>query len=167
MLDDVGNTLQRKYGIGQRAMLLIRLDGYLGLRHDEWAPETHRHIVVTGASSGIGWATALRLARILRGSQPRRRRCAEQSAHPGHAITPLLMDVTNAEQIGAAVESVAGHVGSAGLNALVDNTTPDDSFSLHIDLALAVGEPVTSSPGQCCFWSRRTESRRCGGPTAR
>ena len=31
------------------------------------------------------------------------------------------MDVTNAEQIGAAVESVAAHVGSGGLNALVDN----------------------------------------------
>ena len=31
------------------------------------------------------------------------------------------MDVTNAEQIGAPVESVAAHVGSGGLNALVDN----------------------------------------------
>jgi len=45
MLVDVGNTLRRKYRIRQRAMLLIRPDGYLALRHDEWAPETlHRQL---------------------------------------------------------------------------------------------------------------------------
>jgi hypothetical protein len=38
-LVDVGNTLRRKYRIDRRAMLLIRPDGYLALRHDEWAPE--------------------------------------------------------------------------------------------------------------------------------
>ena len=45
----------------------------------------------------------------------------KRSAQLGQTITPLLMDVTNAEQIGAALESVAAHVGSGGLNALVDN----------------------------------------------
>ncbi len=39
-LVDIGNTLRRKYRIGRRAMLLVRPDGYLALRHDEWAPET-------------------------------------------------------------------------------------------------------------------------------
>jgi len=43
ILVDVGNTLRRKYGIDQRAMLPIRPDGYLALRHDEWAPETLRN----------------------------------------------------------------------------------------------------------------------------
>jgi 2-polyprenyl-6-methoxyphenol hydroxylase-like FAD-dependent oxidoreductase len=38
-LVDIGNTLRRKYRIRQRAMLLIRPDGYLALRHDDWAPE--------------------------------------------------------------------------------------------------------------------------------
>jgi 2-polyprenyl-6-methoxyphenol hydroxylase-like FAD-dependent oxidoreductase len=42
VLIDIGNTLRRKYRIRQRAMLLVRPDGYLALRHDEWAPETLR-----------------------------------------------------------------------------------------------------------------------------
>jgi 2-polyprenyl-6-methoxyphenol hydroxylase-like FAD-dependent oxidoreductase len=38
-LVDVGNTLRRKCKVERRAMLLIRPDGYLALRHDEWVPE--------------------------------------------------------------------------------------------------------------------------------
>jgi NAD(P)-dependent dehydrogenase (short-subunit alcohol dehydrogenase family) len=87
---------------------------------------THRHVVVTGASSGIGRATALRLAgggwHVYAGvRKPDDGDTLKRSAHPGQLITPLLMDVTNADQIGAAVESVAEHVGYSGLNALVDN----------------------------------------------
>ena len=87
---------------------------------------TQRHVVVTGASSGIGRATALRLAaagwHVYAGVRKRDDgEALNRSAQPGQTITPLLMDVTNAEQIGAAVESVAEHVGPAGLNALVDN----------------------------------------------
>jgi NAD(P)-dependent dehydrogenase (short-subunit alcohol dehydrogenase family) len=78
-----------------------------------------RHVVVTGASSGIGRATALRLAaagwHVYAGVRK------PGDAPLGQTITPLLMDVTNTEQIGAAVESVAEHVGPAGLNALCDN----------------------------------------------
>ena len=39
VLVDVGNNLRAKYEIDSEAMLLIRPDGYLALRHDEWAPE--------------------------------------------------------------------------------------------------------------------------------
>ena len=39
VLVDVGNTLRAKYEIDGEAMLLIRPDGYLALRHDVWAPE--------------------------------------------------------------------------------------------------------------------------------
>lgn len=39
VLVDVGNTLRRKCGASGRAMLLVRPDGYLALRYDEWAPE--------------------------------------------------------------------------------------------------------------------------------
>jgi NAD(P)-dependent dehydrogenase (short-subunit alcohol dehydrogenase family) len=78
-----------------------------------------RHLVVTGSSSGIGRATALRLAaagwHVYAGVRQR------DDAPLAQTITPLVLDVTNAEQIGVAVESVAGHVGGAGLNALVDN----------------------------------------------
>lgn len=80
---------------------------------------TLRHVVVTGSSSGIGRATALRLAaagwHVYAGVRQR------DDAPLAQTITPLVLDVTNAEQIGVAVESVAGHVGGAGLNALVDN----------------------------------------------
>jgi NAD(P)-dependent dehydrogenase (short-subunit alcohol dehydrogenase family) len=80
---------------------------------------THRHVVVTGASSGIGRATALRLAaegwHVYAGVRD------AGDAPPRQAITPLVMDVTNTDQIGAAVESVTEHVGTMGLNALVDN----------------------------------------------
>jgi 2-polyprenyl-6-methoxyphenol hydroxylase-like FAD-dependent oxidoreductase len=41
-LVDIGNTLRRKYRIDRRAMLLIRPDGYLALRHDDWAPDVLR-----------------------------------------------------------------------------------------------------------------------------
>jgi len=80
---------------------------------------TLRHVVVTGASTGIGRATAVRLAaagwHVYAGVR------ALADAPVAETITPLLMDVTNAEQIGDSVETVAGHVGVAGLNALVDN----------------------------------------------
>jgi hypothetical protein len=39
VLIDVGNTLRRKCGAPGRTMLLVRPDGYLALRHDEWTPE--------------------------------------------------------------------------------------------------------------------------------
>jgi 2-polyprenyl-6-methoxyphenol hydroxylase-like FAD-dependent oxidoreductase len=39
VLVDVGNTLRRKCDASGRTMLLVRPDGYLALRHDEWAPE--------------------------------------------------------------------------------------------------------------------------------
>lgn len=42
VLVDVGNTMRAKYAIDRRAMLLIRPDGYLALRHDQWAPEKLR-----------------------------------------------------------------------------------------------------------------------------
>ena len=85
---------------------------------------SHPHVLVTGASSGIGRATALRLAvsgyHVFAGvRRPADGRALCQGA--GREITPVLLDVTHAGQISDAADVVAGHVGGAGLDGLVNN----------------------------------------------
>lgn len=83
-----------------------------------------RSVVVTGASSGVGRVTALLLARrgwrVFAGV---RSEADAQSLRDEGVVrlTPLLLDVTDAEQISAAVETVSGVVGGAGLDGLVNN----------------------------------------------
>lgn len=79
------------------------------------------HILVTGCSSGIGRATALRLAAGGHHVYAGVRKQADGDALQQAAITPLLLDVTSPAQIAAAVRAVAGQVGAAGLAGLVNN----------------------------------------------
>jgi NAD(P)-dependent dehydrogenase (short-subunit alcohol dehydrogenase family) len=87
-------------------------------------PVGHPHTVVTGASSGIGRATALRLAASGQHVFAGVRKTADAESLRAEAsgeLTSLLLDVTDPEQINQARELVAGHVGGAGLSGLVDN----------------------------------------------
>jgi NAD(P)-dependent dehydrogenase (short-subunit alcohol dehydrogenase family) len=82
-----------------------------------------RAVLVTGASSGIGAACAIRLARrgffVFAGV--RDDAAAERWRRCGAAIEPIRLDVTNACQIAAALQHITGAVESAGLAGLVNN----------------------------------------------
>src|SRR5260221_4395504 len=80
-------------------------------------------VVVTGASTGIGRATAVRLAasgfRVFAGV--RKQQDYEELQRDLPAITPLILDVTDPEQLAEAVRTVAEAVGDKGLQGLVNN----------------------------------------------
>lgn len=81
-------------------------------------------VLVTGASTGIGAAAALHLAalghRVFAGV--RRMEAGEAlRRREGAPTVPVLLDVTDAASIAAAVQRVAEAVGVGGLGALVNN----------------------------------------------
>src|SRR6478609_5172588 len=108
-----------------------------------------RSVLVTGASTGIGRATALRLAaagwRVFAGV--RREADAESLREAGgERLAPLTLDIADAGQIAAAGERISTEVGAGGLEGLVNNagigvpgpleTIPMEDFRRQVDVNL-------------------------------
>jgi len=83
-----------------------------------------RAVVITGASTGIGAACAVRLAEIGFRVFAGVRKTADGEVlkrQVSESLTPLALDVTDAGSIAAAVVAVAREVGGAGIAGLVNN----------------------------------------------
>lgn len=86
--------------------------------------EGGKGVVVTGASTGIGRATALRLERegfrVFAGvRRAEDGEALQKDAGPG--LEPLRLDVTSAESISSAEQRVTERVGEAGLAGVINN----------------------------------------------
>jgi len=117
-----------------------------------------RSVVITGASTGIGRASALHLDakgwRVFAGV--RKEADAESLRGEGsERLAPLMLDVTDPAQIAAAAERVAGEVGEAGLDGLVNNAgiavpgplegLPIEDFRRQVDVNLTAQVEVTQA----------------------
>jgi NAD(P)-dependent dehydrogenase (short-subunit alcohol dehydrogenase family) len=117
-----------------------------------------RSALVTGASTGIGRATALRLDadgwRVFAGV--RREEDGESLRAAGsERLTPVMLDVTDAGQIAAAADLIGKEVGEAGLDGLVNNagvsipspleTIPIEDFRRQIEVNLTGQVAVTQA----------------------
>lgn len=86
--------------------------------------QTERSVVITGASSGIGRATALALAargfRVFAGVRKERDGESLRAESAGR-IVPLPLEVTDRDSVARAARAVSAEVGDRGLDGLVNN----------------------------------------------
>lgn len=83
-----------------------------------------KHVLITGASTGIGRACALHLAAAgwaVHAGVRREQDGAELAAGAGGAIKPVLIDVVDTGTISSALDEMQRRVGSDGLAGLVNN----------------------------------------------
>jgi NAD(P)-dependent dehydrogenase (short-subunit alcohol dehydrogenase family) len=117
-----------------------------------------KSVLITGASTGIGRATALHLDRIGWRVFAGVRRDADAEAlreEGSERLTPLMLDVTDAGQIAAAAARIDEELGEAGLDGLVNNagigvmgpleTIPLDDFRHQIEVNLTGQVAVTQA----------------------
>lgn len=117
-----------------------------------------KSVVITGASTGIGRATALQLdAKGWRVFAGVRKEADADSlrAEGSERLVPLMLDVTDGAQIAAAAQRVEEQVGKAGLDGLVNNagiavpgpleTLPIDDFRRQIEVNLTAHVAVTQA----------------------
>jgi NAD(P)-dependent dehydrogenase (short-subunit alcohol dehydrogenase family) len=133
-----------------------------------------RSALVTGSSTGIGRATALRLDaagwRVFAGV--RKEEDAESLRAAGsERLTPVTLDVADVGAIAAVAEQLSAELGSAGLDGLVNNagislpspleTMPLEDFRLQIEINLtgqvavtqALLPPIREARGRIVFLS--------------
>lgn len=98
-----------------------------------------KYIVITGVSTGIGYATAAELVKLgyhVFGSVRKAEDGERVQAELGERFTPLLFDVTDHEGIATAVSQVNTAIGDENLAGLVNNAGISVLGPLmHMDLA--------------------------------